>query len=92
MPPQSAPLGDQPESVYRAVTRHSAIAAILTTSACLALGLIALYSAGVGLVDPKLHRALGFALSLVVAIAVSRRRVAEQKPPPRLPAAKLLID
>ncbi len=74
------------------MTRHSAIAAILTTSACLALGLIALYSAGVGLVDPKLHRALGFALSLLVAIAVSRRRLAEQKSPPRLPAAKLLID
>jgi TRAP transporter 4TM/12TM fusion protein len=42
--------------------------------ACLALGLITLYSSGVGLIDPKLHRAAGFGLALVVAVAVSQRR------------------
>ena len=42
--------------------------------ACFALGAIALYSSGIGLIDPKLHRAIGFALSLLVAVAVSRQR------------------
>ena len=40
--------------------------------ACVILGLIALYSSGIGLIDPKLHRAGGFALALIVGIAVSR--------------------
>ena len=39
-----------------------------------ALGFIALYSSGVGLIDPKLHRAAGFALALIIAIAASRAR------------------
>ncbi|MEX3015276.1 TRAP transporter permease [Gymnodinialimonas hymeniacidonis] len=42
--------------------------------ACAALGAIAIYSAGIDLIDPKMHRAVGFALALFVAIAVSRRR------------------
>lgn len=42
--------------------------------ACLALGLITLYSSGIGLIDPKLHRAAGFALALIVAVAVSQQR------------------
>lgn len=42
--------------------------------ACFILGLITLYSSGVGLIDPKLHRAVGFALALVVAVAVSQKR------------------
>lgn len=42
--------------------------------ACLALGLIALYTAGLGLLDPKLHRAGGFALALFVAVAAARRK------------------
>lgn len=44
------------------------------TLACLALGLITLYSSGVGLIDPKLHRATGFGLALIVAVAVSQKR------------------
>lgn len=47
---------------------------IVVAIACLGLGLVALYSSGVGLIDPKFHRAVGFALSLVVAIGVSRSR------------------
>lgn len=35
---------------------------------------MALYSSGIALVDPKLHRAGGFALALVAALAVSRKR------------------
>jgi len=35
---------------------------------------MALYSAGVGLIDPKLHRAAGFALALLVGVALSRGR------------------
>lgn len=42
--------------------------------ACAALGLIAVYSSGIGLLDPKLHRSCGFALALIVGIAVSRSR------------------
>ncbi|MEM6311138.1 MAG: TRAP transporter fused permease subunit [Pseudomonadota bacterium] len=46
--------------------------ALLTAVACFLLGAIALYSSGVGLVEPKFHRAAGFALALVVGIAASR--------------------
>lgn len=45
--------------------------------AAVALGVIALYSSGVGLIDPKLHRAGGFALALIVAVSVARVRKAE---------------
>ncbi len=47
---------------------------IVATIACAALGLIALYSAGIGLIDPKVHRAGGFALALLAAVAVARRK------------------
>ena len=48
-----------------------AIASIL---ACAALGAIALYSSGIGLLDPKLHRAGGFALALIVGVAAAAAR------------------
>ncbi|WP_306146072.1 TRAP transporter fused permease subunit [Roseibium sp. MMSF_3412] len=48
--------------------------------ACCALGLITLYSSGIGLIDPKLHRALGFALALIVAVSVSQKRRGATKP------------
>lgn len=51
---------------------------LLSGFACFGLGAIALYSSGVGLIEPKFHRALGFALALVVAITASRaKRVAK---------------
>ena len=56
-------------------TRLFAMAAAF---ACLALGLITLYSSGVGLIDPKLHRAAGFAFALIVAVAVSQKRRADR--------------
>ena len=40
------------------------------------LGIIALYSSGIGLLDPKLHRAGGFILAILVGLAVSRHTVA----------------
>ena len=42
--------------------------------ACFLLGAMALYSSGIGLVEPKFHRAAGFALALVVGITASRSR------------------
>ena len=48
--------------------------AILAVLACAALGAIAFYSSGIGLLDPKLHRAAGFALALIVAVAAARTR------------------
>lgn len=56
-------------------------ASILTTKvltsasvlACALLGVIALYSSGIGLLDPKLHRAGGFTLALIVGVAVARK-------------------
>ncbi|WP_299965255.1 TRAP transporter fused permease subunit [uncultured Roseobacter sp.] len=55
--------------------------AVAASLACVALGGITLYSSGLGLIDPKLHRAGGFALALVVGIAVSQqRRAAAGKP------------
>ncbi|MEM0907645.1 MAG: TRAP transporter fused permease subunit [Pseudomonadota bacterium] len=60
--------GDQaPASV---LTR---VVATVSMLACLALGIMALYTSGIGLLDPKIHRAAGFALALIVAIAASRR-------------------
>ncbi|MEL6599083.1 MAG: TRAP transporter fused permease subunit [Pseudomonadota bacterium] len=47
---------------------------LVSALACFALGVIALYSSGIGLVEPKFHRAAGFALALVVGIAASRAR------------------
>ena len=60
--------------------------------ACFVLGVIALYSSGVGLIDPKVHRALGFALALVVGVAVSRQRRSDAKHEPRFPRLTLVID
>ncbi|MCY6383603.1 TRAP transporter permease [Hoeflea prorocentri] len=61
-----------------ATSQNSGAAALVFAAVCAlasaALGAMALYSSGVGLIDPKLHRAAGFALALVVAVAVSRAR------------------
>ncbi|MEM7525984.1 MAG: hypothetical protein AAF360_19965 [Pseudomonadota bacterium] len=65
---------------------------LISALGCFALGLIALYSSGVGLIDPKLHRAAGFALSLVVAVAVSRGRRAASESGDRAPLPNLIID
>ena len=42
--------------------------------AAVGLGAIALYSSGIDLVDPKLHRAFCFALALFVGIAASQKK------------------
>lgn len=47
---------------------------LLSVLACFGLGAITLYSSGVGLVEPKFHRAAGFALALVVGITASRSK------------------
>ena len=47
--------------------------AFVSAAACFALGLIAVYSSGIDLIDPKLHRAAGFALALVVGIVASHQ-------------------
>ena len=47
---------------------------LLSALACFSLGAIALYSSGLGLIEPKLHRAAGFGLALIVGIAASRSR------------------
>ncbi|MGH1481080.1 MAG: TRAP transporter permease [Geminicoccales bacterium] len=57
-----------------AILSDSLIMKWLWTAACLGLGLIALYSSGIGLLDPKLHRAGGFALALVVGILAARKK------------------
>ncbi|MEM9602876.1 MAG: TRAP transporter fused permease subunit [Pseudomonadota bacterium] len=54
--------------------------AVLLGLAATALGAMALYSSGIGLIDPKLHRATGFALALVVGIALSRARRRQREP------------
>lgn len=47
---------------------------LLSALACFFLGAIALYSSGIGLIEPKFHRAAGFALALIVGITASRSR------------------
>ncbi|MEL6677240.1 MAG: TRAP transporter fused permease subunit [Pseudomonadota bacterium] len=55
--------------------------AVASALSCLALGLITLYSSGIGLVEPKMHRAAGFALALIVGLHVSQtRRAAKGRP------------
>jgi len=48
--------------------------ALLSAPACFLLGAIALYSSGLGLIEPKLHRAAGFALALIAGVAAARAR------------------
>ena len=62
------------------------IISLISAASCVVLGLIALYSSGIGLLDPKLHRAFGFILALVVGIAASQL----QREKPSVPL--LLID
>ncbi|MEM7299505.1 MAG: TRAP transporter fused permease subunit [Pseudomonadota bacterium] len=70
-----------------------ALFAWASTLACVALGVIALYSSGIGLLDPKLHRAAGFALALVVGIAVSqKKRVDANGASAGFASAQLLVD
>ncbi|WP_424831415.1 TRAP transporter permease [Ruegeria sp.] len=73
-------------SITRVSMRLFALASMV---ACCALGLITLYSSGVGLIDPKIHRAAGFALALIVAVAVSQKR---QSIYGELSSARVLID
>ncbi len=47
---------------------------LLSALACFLLGIIALYSSGLGLVEPKFHRAAGFALALIVGVSASRMK------------------
>lgn len=48
--------------------------AMVAVLASTALGIITLYTSGIGLLDPKMHRAGGFALALIVGVAVSRNK------------------
>jgi len=64
--------------------------------ACFILGAIALYSSGFGLIDPKFHRSIGFALALFAAVALSRKRGsakrAKRKRTEKFPVPRLVID
>ncbi len=48
--------------------------ALLSALACFALGVMAIYSSGIGLIEPKFHRAAGFALALIAGVALARGR------------------
>lgn len=76
--------------------RADSIFGLICVVACAVLGGIALYSSGIGLIDPKLHRAAGFALSLVIAISVSRNRrrkkLEESAQAEQQPRIRLCID
>lgn len=66
---------------------------LLSVMACFGLGVMALYSSGVDLVEPKFHRAAGFALALIAGIAASRaRRPAKEAANPRLDMINLCLD
>lgn len=54
--------------------RTDLLYALVSAVACFLLGAIALYSSGIDLVEPKFHRAAGFALALFVGVAASRSR------------------
>ena len=65
----------------------------VSVASCAALGLIALYSSGIGLFDPKMHRASGFAFALIVGIAASQRKqLGGSDTQTALPSWRLVID
>lgn len=67
--------------------------AFFSAVACFLLGAIALYSSGIDLIEPKFHRAAGFALALVAGVAIARRRRAETSIPHRMPQiASSILD
>ncbi|MEM1044909.1 MAG: TRAP transporter fused permease subunit [Pseudomonadota bacterium] len=71
----------------------SRLFAVMLTLACTALGAIAIYSSGIGLLDPKMHRAVGFALALIAGVAVARsRRQADNPDGVRFAGLHLVID
>lgn len=75
-------------------------ASILTTKvltwasvlACALLGAMALYSSGIGLLDPKLHRAGGFTLALIVGVAVARTARGSKEMSTGLALGHVLLD
>lgn len=60
--------------------------------ACAVLGMIALYSSGIGLLDPKLHRAGGFMLALIVGVAVARRTRASRQMSKGVALSHVVLD
>ena len=60
--------------------------------ACFLLGVITLYSSGIGLIDAKLHRAGGFALALIVAVWLSREKRGVKEQTSRLRLIYLGLD
>ena len=60
--------------------------------ACFGLGTIAVYSSGLGLIDPTFHRAAGFALALIVAISTSRIRREANSPATGIRATLHLVQ
>jgi len=65
---------------------------LVAAIACILLGAIALYSAGVGLIDPKTHRAAGFALALLVGVAASRMKRANKAQGQTAEGLHLVVD
>ena len=66
---------------------------LLAAAAAAALGAIAIYSSGIDLIDPKLHRAAGFALALIVAVGLARaKRESKGGPAPALVPVLLVLD
>ncbi|WP_299029392.1 TRAP transporter fused permease subunit [uncultured Sulfitobacter sp.] len=61
-------------------SKTNAVFSMVSVLACAALGAIALYTSGMGLLDAKLHRAGGFALALVVGVAAARAKRAQSGP------------
>jgi len=61
-------------------------------AACAALGAIALYSSGIGLLDPKAHRAGGFTLALIVGVAVARKTREASEMSPLVAWGHVLLD
>ena len=74
--------------------RTGRVFSFASVGACAALGATAIYSSGIGLIDPKLHRASAFALALVVATAMSRERREAKRPDmnPGLSGLHLCLD
>ncbi len=58
----------------------------------LGLGVMSLYSAGIDLVSPKLHRALGFSFAIIVAVFLSQNKRAKVELPSALRNGLLVLD
>lgn len=77
--------------MIRAFFRSSDAVLLFVSAVCTTLlGAMAIYSAGIDLIHPKLHRTIGVALAIIVGVVVSRKK--RENTPAHLEVPLFLLD